>query len=151
MNSDSNTPSLICDERLLSLISSNLKNFEIKKSQGQETSRAAVAVTVVEVANDPGIYGIEGNENKSDHAALILTRRATSLKNHSGQWAFPGGRIDKNETPEEAALRELEEEVGLKLGNERVIGRLDDYVTHSGFVITPVVIWGGTGLEMTLE
>ncbi len=151
MKSNDNIPSLLCDESLLAHISSNLKNLDIRKRQGQETSRAAVAVTVVEVADDPGIYGIMGNENKSDHAALILTRRATSLKNHSGQWAFPGGRIDKGETPEEAALRELKEEVGLKLDNERVIGCLDDYVTHSGFVITPVVVWGGTGLEMTLE
>ena len=65
------------------------------------------------------------------------------MRNHPGQWALPGGRIDPGETAEETALRELHEELGLLLGAEAVLGRLDDFVTRSGYVITPVVCWGG--------
>ena len=57
--------------------------------------------------------------------------------------------MDGGETPEQAALRELFEEVGLKLGLDQVIGRLDDFTTRSGFVISPVVIWGGTAAELS--
>jgi mutator protein MutT len=76
-------------------------------------------------------------------AALLLTRRAATLRAHAGQWALPGGRIDPGETPEEAALRELEEEVGLTADPAGVLGRLDDYVTRSGYAITPIVVWVG--------
>jgi len=91
---------------------------------------------------------ISGNENRHDHGAVILTRRASGLKDHAGQWSFPGGRIEPGETPEEAALRELEEEVGLQLGPEHIIGYLDDFATRSGFVMTPVVLWGGSNLAL---
>ena len=67
--------------------------------------------------------------------------RAAGLRRHGGQWACPGGRRDPGETPEAAALRELEEEIGLALPPEHVLGCLDDFPTRSGFVITPVVMW----------
>jgi len=76
-------------------------------------------------------------------AAFILCRRASRLNRHAGQWALPGGRLDPGETAVEAALRELDEEVGLRLGNESVLGALDDYATRSGYVITPIVLWAG--------
>lgn len=81
--------------------------------------------------------------DEDGNACFLLTRRAATLRDHKGQWALPGGRIDGDETAEEAALRELHEEVGLALGAESVLGCLDDYGTRSGFIITPVVVWAG--------
>jgi len=89
--------------------------------------RAAVAIALVEA--DAGA------------TALLLTLRAAGLRAHRSQWALPGGRCDEGETPIEAALRELHEELGLKLGPEDVLGLLDDYPTRSGYLITPVVVW----------
>ena len=90
---------------------------------------AAVAITVV--------------EQPDGDAAFLLTRRAATLRAHSGQWALPGGRLDAGETSTTAALRELHEEVGLELTTSAVLGLLDDYATRSGFVITPVIVWAG--------
>ncbi len=73
--------------------------------------------------------------------ALLITRRAPRLRAHAGQWALPGGRRDPGESVEDAARRELLEETGLTLGADAVLGLLDDYVTRSGYVMTPVVTW----------
>jgi 8-oxo-dGTP pyrophosphatase MutT (NUDIX family) len=73
--------------------------------------------------------------------ALLLTRRAASLRTHRAQWALPGGRCDAGETRVQAALRELHEELGLALASDAVLGELDDYPTRSGYLITPVVVW----------
>jgi 8-oxo-dGTP pyrophosphatase MutT (NUDIX family) len=81
-------------------------------------------------------------------AAFLLCRRAVRLTRHAGQWALPGGRIDDGETPLDAALRELDEELALRLGPDSVVGWLDDYPTRSGYVITPVVLWGGADPHM---
>jgi 8-oxo-dGTP pyrophosphatase MutT (NUDIX family) len=81
--------------------------------------------------------------NGSDEAALLLTRRASSLRAHRAQWALPGGRCDAGETQIQSALRELREELGLALGEDAVLGLLDDYPTRSGYLITPVVVWAG--------
>jgi 8-oxo-dGTP pyrophosphatase MutT (NUDIX family) len=74
-------------------------------------------------------------------AAFLLTRRVSNLRAHGGQWALPGGRCDAGETVVDAALRELDEEIGLKCKPSDVLGLLDDYPTRSGYLITPVVVW----------
>lgn len=70
---------------------------------------------------------------------VLLTRRSDSLRRHSGQVAFPGGRADGDETPVETALRETFEEVGVEDRHIRAIGMADTYETGTGFAITPVV------------
>ena len=72
--------------------------------------------------------------------SVLLTRRADTLRTHSGQIAFPGGAIDAGETPREAALREANEEIGLAEGDiDRVLGPLPRYATGSGFIVTPIL------------
>jgi len=99
--------------------------------------RAAVAIALVE-ADEP-----------SGGTALLLTLRAAGLRAHRSQWALPGGRCDEGETPVEAALRELHEELGLALEEGCVLGLLDDYPTRSGYLITPVVVWAATKQAMS--
>jgi len=139
---------LICDHAFYRFISENLQRFNFLKHERGRVKQAAVAVTVVAAAYGTDVYGLKRYGQWSNDAALILTKRASVLKKHSGQWAFPGGRMDPGETPEETALRELAEEVGLFLNHQDVIGRLDDFTTRSGFVISPVVIWGGEAAEL---
>lgn len=95
------------------------------------------------------VTGLDGRmRGVAGGAAFLLCRRAAKLSAHAGQWALPGGRCDGVESAPEAALRELHEELGLPLGEDAVLGLLDDYVTRSGYVITPVVVWGGDDVEL---
>jgi len=121
------TPPSHHGEALRSRVRANLESHEIRPHHGKGLRSAAVALTLV--TGDGG------------SACFVLTRRAAGLRSHGGQWALPGGRLDPGESPEQAALRELSEEVGLDLGRSQILGRLDDYPTRSGFVITPVVLW----------
>jgi 8-oxo-dGTP pyrophosphatase MutT (NUDIX family) len=70
---------------------------------------------------------------------VLFTERAAHLKEHPGQVSLPGGRLAASESPAEAALREANEEVGLSPSAVEVIGSLDDFLTGTGFAITPVV------------
>lgn len=80
---------------------------------------------------------------REDVPCLLITRRAAGLRRHSGQWALPGGSRDAGESVPEAALRELREETGVVALPSAVLGVLDDFATRSGFLMTPVVVWGG--------
>lgn len=134
---------MLLDTNLRDQVRRNLETFAVRSVPHGAHQAAAVAVALAEEGSGAQLAGVPRPEGWSRAAALILTRRALTLANHAGQWALPGGRIDPGESPEEAALRELVEEVGLQLTPGDVLGRLDDYVTRSGFVITPVVVWAG--------
>lgn len=122
------------DDALLARARANLDAFERRPIPLDGRRAAAVALVLLPDA--------EGR------ACFLLTRRAATLRTHAQQWALPGGRLDDGERPERAALRELAEEVGLALGEESVLGLLDDYPTRSGFVITPVVVWAARAGEL---
>ena len=109
-------------------MAANLAGFGRAEISRPDLKAAAVAVCV-----------LTGGEGES----LLITRRAPGLRAHPGQWALPGGRRDPGESAEDGALRELREETSLGLGRDSVLGVLDDYVTRSGYVMTPVVVWGG--------
>jgi 8-oxo-dGTP pyrophosphatase MutT (NUDIX family) len=117
------------DDALRRRILQNLSSFTVnRRGEVAGLKRAAVAVTVA-VADD----GLS--------AAFLLTRRASKLRAHAGQWALPGGRLDQGENEIEAALRELREELNIDAAQADVLGPLDDYPTRSGYLISPVVVW----------
>lgn len=69
--------------------------------------------------------------------SILFTRRSENLAAHSGQIAFPGGAVERDEPLESAAIREAGEEVGIRAADVEIIGRLDDLVTNSGFLVAP--------------
>jgi len=71
--------------------------------------------------------------------SVLFSRRSANLAAHSGQIAFPGGAVEEGETLEAAAVREAEEEVGIPSEHVELIGRLDDLITNSGFLVAPFV------------
>lgn len=149
------------DLQLYDRLCANLDCHTVREHTGVGLRRAAVAVVIVD--SDPVAHGeddfIADNEFRAlfpdedeqwgsvaaaaGGAAVLLTRRSAKLRAHAGQWALPGGRVGAGETPLTAALRELREELGLELAPSDLLGRLDDYSTRSGYVITPFVFWGG--------
>jgi len=80
---------------------------------------------------------------------VLLTRRADTLRNHTGQVAFPGGRCDPGELPWETALREAQEEIGLDPGHVTIAGLSSGYQTRTGYDITPVVAFVRPGFALT--
>jgi 8-oxo-dGTP pyrophosphatase MutT (NUDIX family) len=121
-------PFSLLDDALRARLRSNLAALDRHVAVAEGLHAAAVAIVLV--------------PDETGRAAFLLTRRAPRLRSHGGQWALPGGRLDQGESQEAAALRELREELGLALEPTSVLGLLDDYPTRSGFVITPVVLWG---------
>ena len=136
----------VCNDTLKKGIVANLDRFPKITLRAENTRRAAVAVTVVDYQDKSALSGLLSVPD--DAAALILTRRSAKLKNHTGQWALPGGAMDSGESSQQTALRELGEEVGLHLSDDRVLGCLDDFITRSGYCISPVVIWGGSRVDL---
>jgi 8-oxo-dGTP pyrophosphatase MutT (NUDIX family) len=153
------------DEALRDRIREHLANHDRRAVTDPTKRHAAVAVVLVDsevgedrvdpapvddwIAGRPMEAGLDGRMiGVSGGAAFLLCRRTSRLSSHAAQWALPGGRLDPGETAVVAALRELDEEVGVALPDSTVLGLLDDYPTRSGYVITPVVIWGGGRLEL---
>ena len=102
-------------------------------------SPAAAAVLVPLVDHDDGL-------------TVLLTQRATHLKNHAGQISFPGGRLEASDAgPLAAALRETEEEIGLSRQHVTFAGYLDPHLVLSGFWVTPVVGFVQPGFALTLD
>jgi 8-oxo-dGTP pyrophosphatase MutT (NUDIX family) len=122
------------DEALRARLAANLARLEHAPLEARALKRAAVCVIVTDAG--------------SGEAALLLTRRASHLTAHPGQFALPGGRVDAGESALEAAQREALEEIGLELPPQAFIGRLDDYPTRSGYLITPLVAWVAAGARI---
>ncbi|MEM8916706.1 MAG: CoA pyrophosphatase [Pseudomonadota bacterium] len=120
-------PRLI-DERLGSDTTEMRGDHDLNPGWGYTSApkRAAVLMPLVE---------------RNGSLSLLLIHRATHLSAHGGQIAFPGGRIDPGESAEEAAVREAEEEVGIKPDQVRIAGRLQPYLTRTGYLIDPFVGW----------
>ena len=155
------------DDDLRERLTANLARHERLTIEVGERRHAAVAIVVVDSVagsddDDPHAFSAEDMAvipsavgdldgrmaGVAGGASFVLCRRSAGLNRHASQWALPGGRLDAGESVVEAALRETDEEVGLRLGEDAVLGLLDDYATRSGYVITPVVVWGGAGVRL---
>jgi len=122
------------DAGLRARIADNLTRLAPSPHSAAGLKRAAVCVVVTDDGNG--------------EAALLLTKRAARLNRHAGQYALPGGRIDEGESPLDAARREAMEEINLALAPGDFVGRLDDYPTRSGYLITPLVAWVAAGARI---
>lgn len=120
------------------VLSTRLSAFERRstKAWGQPT---AVAVVIVERCDARGVT----------EQGIWLLRRPMSMRRHAAQFALPGGRLDPGEDEVTAALRELNEEMGIALPADAALGMLDSYPTRSGYAITPVVCWAGPVADPT--
>ena len=120
-------PDLSFRTSLRQKVQNNLDSHPQIDGEDQSLRKASVGIIIV--------------ESKEGKAGFILTRRSRGLRNHSHQYALPGGRIDPGETREETVLREIREEIGISASSNEILGCLDEYETRSGFSITPVVLW----------
>ena len=161
-------PPVAYDYALRERIAANLRAHTVRTHPLDGRRHAAVGIVVIDsdaevhgedptefdrmtlIANVPGVRtdALTGRvDGTAGGAAVILTRRGATLNSHAKQWALPGGRIDDGETPLEAAVREISEEIDLELTDDALLGRLDDYPTRSGYVISPFVFWAGRAAE----
>lgn len=160
-------PLLPYDDDLRTRVTANLAAHTRRTHDAEGRRHAAVAVVLVDSEEgedrvDPAPWSqsdidrIPGETENLDGrmvdvaggAAFLLCRRAARLNAHASQWALPGGRLDPGEDAIDAALRETDEELGVRLERDAVLGLLDDYPTRSGYLITPVVLWGGGRLDL---
>ncbi len=130
-------PSLIRDKTLKALIQDKLRAFSVQTAprlqKSEQPHAAAVALAIIGEGYGADLPNFPRHDAWSNQAAVLLTRRSLHLRKHAGQWALPGGRIEPGETAEQAALREMAEEVKLTLDASAIMGRLGDFVTCSGF------------------
>lgn len=155
-------PPIRYDAGLRERVVANLAGHQRREADLAGRQHAAVALVLVDSTPNSGVVwarhedGSSARDARLPHeglltaaggAAFLLCRRPLTMRRHPGQFALPGGRLEPGEGVVEAALRETHEEVGIALGADRVLGLLDDYETRSGFVMTPVVVWGG-GVEL---
>jgi len=150
------------DDALRERLRENLGRHDVRTHPLDGRRHAAIAIVVLDsdaelhgsdetdidrMRDLSGIPGVDINEltgkvdGTAGGASILLTRRGSRLNAHARQWAFPGGRLDDGEDELTAAMREMAEEVGLSLGPDSLLGRLDDYPTRSGYVMTPFVFW----------
>jgi 8-oxo-dGTP pyrophosphatase MutT (NUDIX family) len=164
----------VFDEQLRTRLAANLSAHERRSQPLDGRRHAAVAIVILDsnadrddhepiAGGDIDMSGVPDARDENGRpldgrmvgvaggAAFLLCRRPSKMRRHAGQWALPGGKVDGSETPLETALRELEEELGLRLGPDSVVGWLDDYVTRSGFVMTPVVLWCPGDPELEID
>jgi 8-oxo-dGTP pyrophosphatase MutT (NUDIX family) len=157
------------NDRLRTTLGERLSAHERREASLKQRRHAAVAIVVLDsdaerddrepVEIDPSAVSGALRDDRgrpldgrmvgvAGGAALLLCRRPLTMSRHAGQWALPGGQLDPGETPLDGALRELDEELGLRLDPQSIVGWLDDYVTRSGFVITPVVLWSAADPQL---
>jgi 8-oxo-dGTP pyrophosphatase MutT (NUDIX family) len=121
-------------DALRTTLAERLRAFEAAgPSRASTLKRAAVVIGILPLEHAAG--------DATAEAAFLLIRRAELLRAHGGQLALPGGRLDDGEAVVDAALRELQEELGILVDQDAALGILDDYPTRSGYLISPVVVW----------
>lgn len=142
---DSRSLMIRYDDSLRDALAAKLEAHERRAAPLAGRRHAAVAVVIVDSYPERHADATIG---AAGGAALLLCQRAVGVRRHAGQWALPGGRVEPGETSLAAALRELDEELGITLDAGSLVGWLDDYPTRSGYVITPLVLWGGSDPEL---
>jgi len=90
--------------------------------------------------------------DRPEGLSVVLTKRAAHLKHHAGQISFPGGRLERHDAgPAEAALRETSEEIGLESERIEIVGFLNNYLTITGYSVTPVVGLIRPGFSLNID
>jgi 8-oxo-dGTP pyrophosphatase MutT (NUDIX family) len=110
-------------------IKHRLSQREVKELHNSRFRESAVLIPILKI----------NNASEEEEYAFILTVRSKKLKKHSGEISFPGGKLEPNESPIDAALRETQEEIGIERAHIQVIGRVEPIITMTGFIINPVV------------